>query len=217
MGMIIDIVAVLIMLLFTYIGYKRGLIKVAISFLSVIVSILIALVLYRPVAQQIAKSTQIDEKISDTIYSKINYIDFNNMTEEEKSSNGIIAIAEKQIKEAIENSAEDAARYVADSLTLTIVEGISFIGLLILLRIILLVLNLFADFIGNLPIIRQFNKSGGLVYGIVEGLLVLNLILAMAYIINPIWGEGKIQETVEKSTLGKILYEKNIIINTILK
>ncbi len=216
MGIVIDIAVVLIMLLFVYIGYRKGLIKVAISFLSVIMSILIALVLYRPVAQQIINRTQIDESISDTIYSKISDIDFNNMTDEDKN-NGILSVAEKYVNDAIQNSVEDTARYVADSLTLTIVEGISFIGLLIVLRIVLLILNIFADFIGNLPIIKQFNKSGGLVYGVIEGFLIINLILTLAYMLNPICGDGKIQENIEKSTLGRTLYENNFITNTIIK
>lgn len=217
MGILIDGIIILIMALFIYMGYRKGLIKVAISFLAFIISILIALIFYRPIADQIIINTEVDEKISDSIYSSIKDIDFKNITDEEKEENGILKIAENYINEALEKSTENTAMYVANSLTRTIVEGITFIGLLIVLRIALLILNLMADVIGNLPIIKQFNKSGGIIYGIVEGIFVINVALAILYILNPLCADGAIQKNIEKSNLGKIVYENNFIINTVAK
>ncbi len=216
MGIFIDIAIILIMIIAIYLGYRKGLIKVAISFLSVIVSILIALVLYRPIAQQIMNNSPLEENISNSIYEKIKDIDFTNISEEDKN-NGILNIAEKQIKMAMEKSVEDTARFVSDNLSITIVEGITFIGLIIALRLILLVLNLLADFVGNLPIVRQFNKSGGIIYGIIEGFIIINVLLAIAYIINQIYGDGNIQKNIQQSILGEMIYENNFITNTIIK
>lgn len=215
MGFLIDCIIVIIMALFIYVGYRKGFIKVAISLLAFIISILITLLFYRPIATQIMNNTEIDEKINESIYSSIKDVDFQN--EEEKSNNQIIKLAEKYVEEALVESKENTAKYVADSLTITIVEGITFIGLLIALRIALLLLNLIADFIGNLPIIKQFNKSGGIIYGILEGILVINIVFAILYILNPICANGEIQKNIEKSNLGKLIYENNIIINTVAK
>ena len=63
MGIAIDIGIVLIMMLSIFIGYKKGLIKVAISFLAIIVSLVVAIIVYKPLAKQIANNTQIYEKI----------------------------------------------------------------------------------------------------------------------------------------------------------
>ena len=217
MGFIIDIIIILTMILFIYMGYRKGLIKVAISFLSVIISIIIALILYKPIASQIMASTQLDENISNTIYSKIENIDFQNISEEEKNNNGIIKFAENYINEAISNSVENTGRYISDSLSITIVEILTFILLLIILRLLLIVLNLLGDVVGNLPIIKQFNKSGGIIYGIIEGFVIINVILAILYVANPIISNGQIEENIQKSNLGKIIYENNFITNTIIK
>ncbi len=217
MGLALDIIIILIMLTFIIIGYKKGLIKVAVSFLSVIIAILITIILYKPVSNMVISKTNIDEKISDAIYSKIENIDFQNITEEEKNNNGILAIAEEQINSAIENSVTDIARTISNNLSLTIVEGICFIGLIILIRLGLLILNIFADFIGNLPIIKQFNKSGGIIYGVVEGFFIINLLLAIAFMLNPIFNDGKIEKCIKQSTLGQTIYENNFITNSILK
>ncbi len=217
MGIVIDVSIVLAMVAFVYMGYRKGLIKVAISFVAVLISILIALILFRPIASQIMANTDIDESISNTIYEQIENIDFNNISDEEKNNNGIMQIAQGYVNEALESSKDNTARYVSDSLTITIVEGLTFLGLLIVLRLLLLVLNVFADMIGSLPIIKQFNKSGGIVYGIIEGFLVINLILALLYMLNPIVSNGVIKQNIDKSYLGKIVYENNFIVNSVIK
>lgn len=217
MGIFIDIITILIMVLFIIIGYKKGLIKVAINFVAIIVSILIAILFYRPVANIIINNTQLDNKISDSIYEKIKNEDFNNITEEDKEKNQLLKLSEKYINEAIEKSKDNTARYVADSLTQTLIETMAFIGLLIILRIALIVLNLLSDIIGELPIIKQFNKSGGIIYGIIEGLFIINLAFAILYILNPMVSNGKIEQEISKSKIGKLIYENNIITNTIIK
>lgn len=217
MGILIDFIIIVIMFLFIFMGYRKGLMKVAISFLAFIIAIIVALILYRPIAKQIMANTNIDEKINETIYLKLKDIDFQNISEDEKTNNGIIKITEDYISEGLEKSKENTAEFVANSLTITLVEGITFICLIIALRIALLALNLLADIIGNLPIIKQFNKSGGILYGIVEGFLIINCILALLYILNPICSNGDIQRNIEKSKIGKMIYENNFIINTVTK
>lgn len=217
MGILIDIIIITIMISCTFIGYKKGLIKVAIGFLAFILSILIALIFYKQVANQIAINTQIDEKINEAIYVKIKDIDFKNISEEQKKENNIIKIGEKYITDGIEKTKEDTAKYISESISITILEGLTFIGLLIALRVILLVLNLASSIIANLPLIKQFNKSGGIIYGIIEGFLIINSILALLYILNPIYKNGEIENTIEQSKIGKMIYENNFIINTISK
>ena len=215
MGIIIDIITVAIMALFIFIGYKKGLIKVALGLVAIIVSILIALIFYRPAANFIINNTQLDNIISENIYNKIKDVDFNNITVEEKEKNQILKIADKQIKKALEESRDNTAQYVSDSLTRTIIEGISLIGLIIMLRIALLALNLLSDVVASLPIIKQFNKSGGILYGIIEGLFIINLIFAILYILNPIVSNSKMEQMVNQTKLSKLIYQNNVIITAI--
>lgn len=217
MGILIDISIIIIMLLCIFVGYRKGLIKVAIRFVAFIVAIILAVLLYRPIANQVMKNTELDEKINETIYTKIKDIDFSNITEEEKNKNEIIKIAEKYIEDGLEQGTENTAKYVAENLSVTIVQAIVFIALLIALRIALIILNLLADVIGSLPIIKQFNKSGGIIYGIIEGFIIVNCIFALLYIVNPIYKNGEIQRNIEESNIGKMVYENNFIINTIIK
>lgn len=217
MGILIDISIIIIMLICVFVGYRKGLIKVAIRFLAFIVAIILTMILYRPIANSVIENTEIDENINEIIYSKIKDIDFNNISEEDKNQNEIIKIAENYIEEGLQKGTENTAKYVSESLSRTIVEAIVFIALLIAIRIALIVLNLLADIIGGLPIIKQFNKSGGIIYGVIEGFIIINCIFALLYIINPIYKDGEIKENIDQSNIGKIVYENNFIINTIIK
>lgn len=88
---------------------------------------------------------------------------------------------------------------------------------MIALRVVLILLYLLSDVIGSLPIIKQFNKSGGILYGVIEGLFFVNLVFAILYVLNPVCLNGKIDEAVQKSNLGRLAYNDNIIINMIGK
>ena len=71
MALLIDLIIIGIILLFTFIGYKRGLVKIAFSLCTFFIALIISLILYKPVSALIINNTEIDEKIEDTIVQKI--------------------------------------------------------------------------------------------------------------------------------------------------
>jgi uncharacterized membrane protein required for colicin V production len=217
MGIAIDIFIVLFMMLSIFIGYKRGLIKVGIRLFALIIALLLTIILYKPIARVVMDKTQLDENISNTIYLKISDKDFNNISDQDKKENKLLLIGEDYIKQAIDEKKSDVARFVSDSLAVTIVELAIFISLLIVLRILLIIMNLLADFIGNLPIIKQFNKAGGFVVGLLEGIVIIYAVFAICFLLDPFAGNGNIGKTIQSSTLGVMIYDNNIIVNKIAK
>ncbi len=71
MSIIIDLIIVLIMLLFIFLGYKRGLVKVAFKLCTFFIAIIVAFVFYKPVAKLVIANTNIDETIETAITRKI--------------------------------------------------------------------------------------------------------------------------------------------------
>ena len=57
MNYLIDLIAIAIIALFTFIGYKKGLIKVAFGLVSFILAIVISVLLYKPVSNFIINYT----------------------------------------------------------------------------------------------------------------------------------------------------------------
>ena len=63
MGIVLDVILIVIILLNVIICYKKGLVKLAVGLVAVIVSLILAMILYKPVTNIIIKNTEIDEKI----------------------------------------------------------------------------------------------------------------------------------------------------------
>lgn len=77
-------------------------------------------------------------------------------------------------------------------------------------------IKMFASIIEKIPIIKQFNKAGGIIYGILEGFLITYAILAIISLTSTIMTENKIVNTIENSYICKMMYENNILLKIIL-
>ena len=71
MYIVIDLIVIGIVALFTFLGYKQGLVKAAIKILSFLIAIIVAFVLYKPVSNLIINNTSIDNNIKNSIIEKI--------------------------------------------------------------------------------------------------------------------------------------------------
>ena len=59
MGIVLDVILIVIILLNVIICYKKGLVKLAVGLVAVIVSLILAIILYKPVTNIIIKNTEI--------------------------------------------------------------------------------------------------------------------------------------------------------------
>lgn len=206
MGIILDLIVVLIVVLFTFIGYKQGLIKTAIKITSFFIAIIVALILYKPVSTLIIGSTTIDDKIESTIIEKITPEGMNPEDEASETTK----IPQGFIKEA-NNSIKDTAK----TITVKIIELCTVLVLYIIARIVLKFIAALGDLIAKLPILKQFNKLGGTVFGALKGLLIVYIILAIIYLISPLLKENTTKK-IDESILIKSMYNNNVITKLIL-
>ena len=211
MGILMDLIIIAILVLSIVMGYKKGLINVVFNIFAFFIALIATIILYKPVANIIINNTEIDDKIKSTI--------INNTTEEEKqneegsSNTGI----QKYIEDTIKNTADEAKSQVIETVANTIsiraVEILTSIILFIVIRAVLIVLKVFTQAIANLPLIKQFNELGGVIYGIAKGLIIVYIILTIMYFVVSINGKGNIAEAINNSYITKILYNNNIIVN----
>ena len=71
MNFAIDATIIAIIAIFTFIGYKQGLIKSAIKILSFFIAIIIAVIFYKTFATLVIEHTDIDERMQNAITAKI--------------------------------------------------------------------------------------------------------------------------------------------------
>lgn len=210
MGILMDFIIIAILVLSIIMGYKKGLINVVFNIFAFFIALIATIILYRPVANIIINNTEIDDKIKSAI---INNTTEEKQSEESSSNTGM----QKYIEDAIKNTADEAKSQVietiANTVSIRVVEILTSIILFIVIRAVLIVLKVFTQVIANLPLIKQFNELGGVVYGIAKGLIIVYIILTIMYFVVSINGKGNIAEAINNSYITKILYNNNIIVN----
>ncbi len=199
MGIIIDLIIVAIIVLSTYIAYKKGLVKLAIGLCSFVISIAITFVLYQPISNLVINITGIDEAIENSIYEKANEVMQENKSEDELTN------------QMIETTKNEMLPETARTLAINIVTGGVIIVLFIAIKIALRFVSAVADIVTKIPIISQLNEAGGMLYGLIRGILIVYVLLLIIRIPAQINPNNEITKNMNQSYLGKAMYENNVL------
>ena len=196
MSIIVDLIIVAIILLSTFLAYRKGLITLSIQLIATVIAILATLILYKPIANLVINVTSIDETIQNAILEEADDI----MTKGEENANQVI--------ETIQNNMlPETARNISVNIIQGVIILILYAGIRIALRFVTTLVNLVA----KLPILNQFNKLGGVIYGILRGLLIVYILLLLVNVSGEIDAKNKVYTTVEESYIGKMMNENNIL------
>ena len=215
MGIILDIIILSILVLSLIFGYKKGLIGVAFNLCAFLVAIIITWILYAPITSLVINNTEIDDGIRNTIIQKgvIKEDEEHIEDSKEKKDNMVDQYIQKYVTEPVTQTAnnvvEDTAKVVSEKV---VAIGVAIV-LFIVVRIGLILLKFVAEAIAKLPIIKQFNKTGGLIYGAIRGMFIIYIFLAILFFIMSINNSGMIASMINSSIISKMLYENNLILN----
>jgi len=199
MGIIIDIIIIALIALSIFLGYKKGLVAIAVKLCAVVIALVVTLVLYKPISNLVINSTSIDETIENAILEKANDI----IAEDDHSQN----MASEIIENAKTGILPDAARELAINIVNVGVMVILFVAI----RIGLIFVTALANLVAKLPILKQINEVGGIVYGVLRGLLFVYVILFVISIFGQINPNNSLHKDINNSFIGKAMYEHNVI------
>ena len=210
MGIVIDIVIVAIVASLVFIEAKKGIVNVIFNLGAFAISLLLTVVLLTPVTNYVIDNTTFDENIENAILeSGIVEQNPNEETSEDENIGSMIGDYIKDIEVKVQNGIfTTISRGLAESIVKLIVA----IGLFIIIRIVLVVVKCLTHLIAKLPIIREFDKLGGGIYGFLKAMLVLYVIFAVIFLLTSI-DVINITEYIYSSTIAKFLYTNNLIIN----
>lgn len=206
MAIAVDLIVLAIVLLFVFLGYKRGLVKVAFKLCTFFIAIILAFMLYKPIAKIVIENTNIDETIETKITDKI--------LPEGKTDTDEVDLSESLPTIILKNS-ENTVQSIAKSCSNTLIETACLVLIFIIAKIVLKFITALADLIAKLPILKQFNKLGGTIYGIIEGLFIVFVGFAVISLIAPML-DAYVLEAINSSTLGSICYNNNILLKIIM-
>ena len=215
-----DITVIAIVAVVSFLGMRAGLIQSVFRLGSFLISIIIAIKLY-PVVGGFLKGTFLFEKIkhsiSDSLLNRIGHegtasVDIVMreipLPEFLKTSitRGIASPAEMIDKAGIVNS-------ISSELTEMIISVISLILVYVVVRVIMYILRNIIKGITKLPVIKQFDKIGGLGFGLVQGLLIVYIACTVLLLFSSSESLQWVFMNIENSYIAKYFYENNIIVN----
>lgn len=216
MFLLVDLIVILILALCILLGYKRGLTGCLIKILSFFIALAIAFALFKPVSNIIISNTQIDENIQTSIVQVFESDEPENSSNEQTAVNSpILDYISEEVENATEEKKNEIVNNAAVQLSINIINVLSFIGLFILARILLNFVKALTNLITRLPLIKQCDKIGGILYGVVEGLLIIFIAFALITFISTITNQYGLLETINNSYIGSILFNNNIFLKII--
>ena len=212
MGIILDVIVIAIFALNIFICYKKGLVRLAVGLIAVLTAIVLSIILYKPISNLVIKNTELDKKIENVIIE--------NFSAETKDGQevkyvGLIDYLQKYVDDAVTKTQNEIVYETAGTMAVKITNIVVLLAIFIIIRAILLLLTFISDIITSLPLIKQFNEVGGVVYGIIKGLLIVYVILAIVFLIIMISGKGTLSEIISSSYITKFFYNNNILLNMI--
>ncbi len=176
-----DIIFAALIIVMAYIGAKRGFIRTLMGLSSTLLSLIISMLLYRPVSIFLSTSP-----LKDTVRTYIEKF------VSEKGNDLSVFL--------LQNSIEAASQIVIDA--------ISFAAVIILAKIIIGVVGRALNVISKLPVIHQANSLLGLIIGVVSGIIICYIALG---VIGAAAEHSQISKAIENSMIVSYFYENNII------
>lgn len=218
MTIIIDIIVLAILLGNIIVGYKRGLTGSIIKIISFFIALLIAFMLYKPVADLVIANTNWDDNLQTSIEEMLQgETTSDGKVDEEQSSlpKEMIKYINENIEKVVREAKDEVIPTVSTQISHTIINAGSAIALFIIARLVLIVVSFLLKFITKLPILKQVDKTGGVIYGIIAGLIFVWILLAIISLISPALESTGIIKAISESFIGGFLYNNNLLMTII--
>lgn len=142
----VDLVILIVVAVFMFLGYKRGLIGTILNFFQYVIILFLSIKLSPMVSNILIKTFKLDAVILDWVYSNPDVI------------KGVISSLSDTILQNVVGR---------------IISVISFILLFIVLKLIISIIISIINKIAEIPIVNEVNKLGGIILGAIEGVMIV--------------------------------------------
>ena len=216
MSIIIDLIIVGILAMSIFFGYKKGLTKCVIKILSFIIAVVVAAILFKPVSNFVIQNTVIDDNIKEAVVNLVadDVKEDGKVKEDSNLPDAMVNYINETVENAVEQAKDSVTFAIPSAANVTINVGVAIL-LFIVVRIALIFVSALSSIITDLPIIKQFDKTGGILYGAVKAFVIIFVILAIISLISPMIEQTGIIVAINKSFIGSILYNNNILLNIV--
>ncbi len=196
-----DIIILVIIAGAAVIGYKKGLVHSVFNLGYHFVALIAAAIFY-PMVSKWLVGTKLYNIIFESITQRVTEGGFINV---EALPDFMQQTAQAGINAAAENTAATVTNLIVTIVSIVIV----FVVVKLALSIVSKAINSFA----KLPVIKGFNKLGGFAFGILSGIVIVYVLLAVV----AMFPQSQITGFIEQGTFAQSMYNNNIVMKCIFK
>ena len=214
-------VVITLFAVFTFAGWRKGFLKIIISFAGTIVIIISVAIISPRVSRFITDNTEIYEHTRQKVINV--FLEKMDKQDEEKESSKYLEdlnMPDIMKSDLIEKNASKMYQallitvfkdYISVYITKLIINAGSFVGVYIALSIVLFIIMRSSDLIAHIPVIKGFNKLLGALTGAAEALIIVWVFffIIIMFLGNEIG--GKLLEDVEQSVFLRYLFNNNYL------
>lgn len=242
---------ILILAIFAIIGWRKGVIRLVLSLVSMIITILAAVIIAPLATTAIKNGTNIDENVAQSIYTILSEnkevdkyfsneqiipdgIDISQAGEHIQNISAVVAEVGDRIN--LPESLTDAIKAMPESELMTIINeqgqasikeislriisvrladivltSIIYIVIMVVVFIALRVIISATGIIRRLPVIKQADKLGGVLVGLIEGLVVVWIFFTVVTAMSGTENASNILVQIHRDAFLETLYNNNPI------
>ena len=239
---------ILILIIFALIGWRKGVIRLVLSLVSMIITIMAAVVIAPMATTAIKNNTNIDENIAQSIYTVLyenkevdeyfedkqvltGGIDISQVESHiqtvtdvvadkinlpESLTEAVKAMPDSELMSVIREYGEASVkeitiRLIALRLADIVLTAIAYLVIMVVVSIVLRVVVAATGLIRRLPVIKQADKLGGLIVGLVEGIAVVWIFFTVVTAISGTQAASNILVQIHGNAILESLYNCNPI------
>lgn len=206
MNYIVFAAALVILILSAWRGYRVGIVKMVLYIVTLVLTIMLAGALLRPVSLLIKNNTSLYQNIERSVSQAISEYEIASLDSLKE-----LPFPEYMIRNITSGSAENLRSIVASVVANQIFNAIIYICLNIIVYIIIKIIMGTFNVVTRLPVIKEINRLAGLVVGLLEGILFLWLFcLVLQACGSEDWAQQIFAQINDSSFLSWI-YNNNLI------
>jgi len=210
----LDIILIAVIAGICIFAYIKGLFIALFNFGSSIVA-MIAAYIFHPIFADLLEKTPLFNAIKEPIFEALDKAgtDMGLKTVEAfvQELNLPSVISNKILQQVNSQDTSVMVSQISDVLTGIIISVIAVVVLFIIIKLLLLLLKNVIKGLVKLPVIRETDKIGGLVLGVLEAFVLLTVIGAVFTLFSGSV-DGSFMEAVDNSIIARFFYYNNLII-----
>lgn len=195
-----DIIVLVIILIGAWVGYKKGLLRMAFDVGSYIISWFIAVWGYKYVSRAILSSSVLKEAIYNFVKQKVVIKDT------------ISPVVPELFRSAVIDANELLNKSLQDAATMVLINFIAMIITFIAAKIGIIAIKNALGFMRKVPVIGTIDGFGGLLAGVAVSLIIIYIAFSIIYFFPNAEVFETAQKYIKTSMFAEFLYENNILI-----